>query len=461
MKTPRFSGPFKWSAVRQQLLSLREDIQSIQKVAGRNVTIDEHRGKGTVINAIRQSVVQPVPPDECTLPVGDCPHAVCFELFLDDTDASNQDFFDMYFVGAYFDGTDWQVYGDTSASLTAVSAFNTWHKFIFQFTKQGDGSVLGEWSVDGVAGPSFNALPAGAIAGSITSIQFGAQGGAGPKHRSIRNITILGFAISFDFPPDSFSFLVGTGISESGGVLRIDNDSDDDAYGNKTTYADLICCTCPDSPAWRDCVEISTVDISYDFTVTSTVTDCAFTKSNSWNFHWDRIDRTVSFDPGAFQFHAYQQRSDAWGGGCLLIMEANDSRWGGVGIRHDFDIDNSICMSIQDTIGANSIAGDGCDPGTFSFAGNESSVFVSKCRCEDESHNFSDCDQCNNPECGEGLVRNDCGSIFCGPGTPGNLTPDLSYLPGDISAIKGTYVTENTCLDSDRTMTVTITVTIA
>lgn len=53
MKTPRFSGPFKWSALRQQLLSLREDVQSIQKVAGRNVTIDEHRGKGKVINARR------------------------------------------------------------------------------------------------------------------------------------------------------------------------------------------------------------------------------------------------------------------------------------------------------------------------------------------------------------------------------------------------------------------------
>lgn len=53
MNTPRFSGPFKWSALRQQLLSLRDDIHTIRKVAGRNVTIDEHRGKGTVINATR------------------------------------------------------------------------------------------------------------------------------------------------------------------------------------------------------------------------------------------------------------------------------------------------------------------------------------------------------------------------------------------------------------------------
>lgn len=50
MKTPRFSGPFRWSALRQQLLSLRDDVQSINKIAGRNVTIDEHRGKGKVIN---------------------------------------------------------------------------------------------------------------------------------------------------------------------------------------------------------------------------------------------------------------------------------------------------------------------------------------------------------------------------------------------------------------------------
>lgn len=59
MKTPRFSGPFKWSALRQQLLSLREDIQSIQKVAGRNVTIDEHRGKGTLINVERVGLATP------------------------------------------------------------------------------------------------------------------------------------------------------------------------------------------------------------------------------------------------------------------------------------------------------------------------------------------------------------------------------------------------------------------
>lgn len=53
MKTPRFSGPFRWSALGQQLLSLREDVQSIQKIAGRNVTIDEYPGKGTIINVSR------------------------------------------------------------------------------------------------------------------------------------------------------------------------------------------------------------------------------------------------------------------------------------------------------------------------------------------------------------------------------------------------------------------------
>lgn len=34
-------------------MALREDVQSIRKVAGRNVTVSEHRGKGTVINARR------------------------------------------------------------------------------------------------------------------------------------------------------------------------------------------------------------------------------------------------------------------------------------------------------------------------------------------------------------------------------------------------------------------------
>lgn len=50
MKTPRFTGPFKWSALRNQLLSLREDIQSARKVAGRHVRISEYPGKGTVID---------------------------------------------------------------------------------------------------------------------------------------------------------------------------------------------------------------------------------------------------------------------------------------------------------------------------------------------------------------------------------------------------------------------------
>lgn len=59
VKTPRFSGPFKWSKVRAQLLSLREDIQTIKKVAGRNVTVDEHPGKGTIINVQRRAAPAP------------------------------------------------------------------------------------------------------------------------------------------------------------------------------------------------------------------------------------------------------------------------------------------------------------------------------------------------------------------------------------------------------------------
>lgn len=59
MKTPRFSGPFKWTALRQQLLSLREDVQSIEKIAGRHVTIDEHRGEGKVINVASDASRRP------------------------------------------------------------------------------------------------------------------------------------------------------------------------------------------------------------------------------------------------------------------------------------------------------------------------------------------------------------------------------------------------------------------
>lgn len=447
MKTPRFSGPFKWSALRQQLLSLRDDVHTIRKVAGRNVTIDEHRGKGKVINARRDRAAVP-PLIGCELPDGDCPHAVCFELFLDDTDASNQDFFDMYFVGAYFDGTDWQVYGDSSASLTAVSAFNTWHKFVFQFTKQGDGSVLGEWSVDGVAGPSFNALGAGATTGSITSVQFGAQGGAGAKHRSIRNITILGFAISFDFPPDSFSNLVGTGISESGGVLRIDNDSDDDAYGNKVTYADLICCTCPDSPSWRDCVEISAIDITYDFSGSSSVAGCtAYSVSGTHTFNFTRIDRTDDFDPtpGVYQFKMYQQRSS---GQCVLIVEGKDGTLSGsTALSFGFAQQNGACSRIVDRFGFNaSVGGDGCDSGTVTISGDETSVFV------DYPTNGTGCED----------YTETCGGMSCGyDGAFGIVASDLEWLPGDVSGLRGTYTSSNTCTGTDTSLTVGITVVIS
>jgi hypothetical protein len=55
VKTPRFSGPFKWLKVRDQLLSLREDVQSVQKIAGENVDLNVYPGKGTVINVAGDS----------------------------------------------------------------------------------------------------------------------------------------------------------------------------------------------------------------------------------------------------------------------------------------------------------------------------------------------------------------------------------------------------------------------
>lgn len=62
MKTPRFEGPFRWGKVRAQLLSLRDDAQSIRKISGRNVTIDKEQGKGSVVNAHRSRVVPSCPP---------------------------------------------------------------------------------------------------------------------------------------------------------------------------------------------------------------------------------------------------------------------------------------------------------------------------------------------------------------------------------------------------------------
>lgn len=81
MKTPRFEGPFKWSALRQQLLSLREDIKSVSKVAGRHVTIDEHRGKGKVINAASDASRRPSgggAPPSC---YGTVTATICFQWY--------------------------------------------------------------------------------------------------------------------------------------------------------------------------------------------------------------------------------------------------------------------------------------------------------------------------------------------------------------------------------------------
>lgn len=67
MKTPKFTGPFQWGSVRKQLLSLRDDVKSVQKTAGKNIDIDVHPGKGTVLHAIRKREEEspPIPTGAC------------------------------------------------------------------------------------------------------------------------------------------------------------------------------------------------------------------------------------------------------------------------------------------------------------------------------------------------------------------------------------------------------------
>lgn len=244
MKTPRFSGPFKWSALRQQLLSLREDIQSIQKVAGRNVTIDEHRGKGKVINA-RSDEGSPSGGGGCSgcgLPVGDCPHSVCVQFKLDGDDTSNQDIVEFFADvfghgwGFFYEDGNWNMYGfnfaeDTTGSLAASDVFDTWHALSVQMRTSGT-VVTVQWSVDGVSGTSFDTYWHGTLAGTL---RCGAFSGSGDAHRTIRCVTVLANPATdeqdFNFPPGSFDSFVG-GAAIVGGQLRIDSTAAD-VYADK------------------------------------------------------------------------------------------------------------------------------------------------------------------------------------------------------------------------------------
>ncbi len=70
--------------LKQQLTDLRFDVQSVQKIKGRNIRLDEHPGKGTVVNADRVALRAP---SDCPPPVPDT-----FSLYVLLQGGSNPDF---------------------------------------------------------------------------------------------------------------------------------------------------------------------------------------------------------------------------------------------------------------------------------------------------------------------------------------------------------------------------------
>lgn len=266
MKTPRFSGPFKWSALRQQLLSLRDDVHTIRKIAGRNVTIDEHRGKGKVINASRDRGVTPSPTG-CALPGGECPHAVCFDVQFDESDVSDQNLFDLTDSD---DNSGWGMWKEVDGGNMTFFAFGwgytdsisipldtEFHAISYQIyrTDATTGNVT--WSVDGVTQSfdgTFNTVTEAA------TVDFGARNGSPGAHRTLRNIVVLANPDTdeVDFTSMSFDTFSG-GASIVSGELRIDDDSGD-AYALKNLdpvyLIDCIGACC----SGEDCDEMTKTD---------------------------------------------------------------------------------------------------------------------------------------------------------------------------------------------------------
>lgn len=239
MKTPRFSGPFKWSAVRQQLLSLREDIQSIQKIAGRNVTIDEHRGKGKVINVNRGEQATSPPEITCELPTVDgaiCPHSLCFDLKIEQAEIDDDFAGDVIdFLGSGRGASDplmglfpqygsnlWGFFSDAGeVDITTETPAGEWFPVKIELWTEGSVPKM-KFTLNGVESATGDATSA-----DITGLLVGANlFSTSRDHRSIRNVQLIANPSSaeedFIFPPDSFDSVTGSAITISGGVITID-----------------------------------------------------------------------------------------------------------------------------------------------------------------------------------------------------------------------------------------------
>lgn len=267
----------------------------------------------------------------CSLPEGDCPHAICAEFWFDANDTSNGDVIHLHSnsndAGFYLDGTTWRLYVGAS-NILAVPAVNireTWHTVKIKTTYAGSGTVNWSLEVDGV---SDTGDAPWAECDPITEIRTGSLFFAsGDAHRLIRCITSLGNPDSaeedFGFPTQSFDSFTG-GASIVGGQLRIDSLAGADAYGEKDFDPgyDIACpCRCP-----RDCEEIGSMTLTVSGTANKSNPEMgcgSWTLSHSKTWTLTRIDQVESFDPDGYQFKLYTQVDPDLEGCCSVVFSAH------------------------------------------------------------------------------------------------------------------------------------------
>lgn len=369
MKTPRFSGPFKWSAVRQQLLSLREDIQLIRKIAGQNVTISEHPGKGTIINASRDRAV--IPGCGCQLPAAGCAQVLCFGLELDaaEVEYGGQggapfDFASYYVIPYYADdGPGWYFETPSSELYIPFDPATIKDRLIcFQLVliHHDDPDQFESYLViDGVQSDSvFDDADLVDDGSGVNRLRVGSLDSFGNiTHRQISEVRVISTdtdnfpdSIVIDaigsaliarvsptetitsHPPDTHTTFTGSSISFSSGLWRVDTDS-----VSTSVFAEFLFCPvtdCRPAAPLRCCCSsalallsgITTVTL--DFTITG-LCDCGdITLTKTWN----RVSIDTTPEDEEFRFicsGGANRRADVdaggpYGHGNGLVLVSND-----------------------------------------------------------------------------------------------------------------------------------------
>lgn len=214
--------------------------------------------------------------ETCALPSvegGRCPHALCFELKIGSAELAHPTFsidvmdilgsgrdasFPLMGLFPIYSSNEWVFYTDED-SLTVVSAVtaDVWFPVRLEFWTEGSTPKV-KLIVNGVESSAGNATIQ-----DWTGILFGANFVFSPAQRSIRNISLTANPSSleedFNFPPQSFNTITGSGITATDGLITVDTSSN--AYATKNLDPNYgICAECADGIPTPD--DTITVDIS-------------------------------------------------------------------------------------------------------------------------------------------------------------------------------------------------------